>query len=156
AARETYEAGYRQINGYSPFPIEELWEAIGFKRTALPIIVLIGGIVGGLGGFFMQYWMEVVDSPINVAGKPLNSWPAFIPITFECTVLLAAVTAVIGMLALNGFPMPYHPVINEKRFSSASCDRLLACIESTDPQFDLHETWSFLSRLQPSHLSQVE
>src|SRR5437016_1768024 len=115
AARETYGAGYRQINGYSPFPIEELSEAIGFRRTALPLIVLIGGIIGGLGGFFMQYWMEVIDYPINVGGKPFNSWPAFIPITFECTVLVAAFSAatktvhskVIGIKAgqlLNGLP----------------------------------------------------
>jgi hypothetical protein len=99
AARETYAAGYRQINGYSPFPIEELTEAIGFKRTVLPLIVLAGGIIGGLGGFFMQYWMEVIDYPINVGGKPFNSWPAFIPITFECTILVAAFSAVLGMLA---------------------------------------------------------
>src|SRR5260221_320867 len=101
AARETYAAGYRQINGYSPFPIEELSEAIGFKRTILPLIVLAGGIIGGLGGFFMQYWMEVIDYPINVGGKPFNSWPAFISNTFECTVLCAAFAGPFGMLSLN-------------------------------------------------------
>ena len=101
AARTTYEAGYRRINGYSPYPIEELSEAIGFTRTSLPLIVLIGGILGGLGGFFMQYWMEVIDYPLNVGGKPYNSWPAFIPITFETTVLCAAFAAVLGMLVLE-------------------------------------------------------
>src|SRR5258707_2311995 len=108
AARETYAAGYRQINGYSPFPIEELSDAIGFKRTTLPLIVLAGGIIGAVGGFFMQYWMEVIDYPINVGGKPFNSWPAFISITFECTVLCAALAAGFGMLALDKLPQPHH------------------------------------------------
>src|SRR5260370_34593939 len=112
AARQTYEAGYRRINGYSPFPIEELSEAIGFNRTILPLIVLIGGILGGVGGFFMQYWMEVVDYPINVGGKPFNSWLAFIPITFECTVLVAAFAAVLGVLALNKVTQPYDAGFN--------------------------------------------
>src|SRR2546425_3467285 len=108
AAKETYAAGYRRINGYSPFPIEELSEAIGFTRTSLPLIVLLGGIVGGVGGFFMQYWMEVIDYPTNVGGKPFNSWPAFIPITFECTVLVAAFAAVLGMLARDKLAQAYH------------------------------------------------
>src|SRR5258708_24004202 len=107
AARETYDAGYRQINGYSPFPIEELSEAIGFKRSALPIIVLIGGIIGALSGFFMQYWMEVIDYPINVGGKPFNSWPEFIQIPFGFTVLVTPFSAVLGILALYTLPQPY-------------------------------------------------
>ena len=130
AARETYEAGYRQINGYSPFPIEELDQAIGFKRTTLPLIVLAGGILGGLGGFFMQYWMEVIDYPIIVGGKPFNSWPAFIPITFECTVLVAAFSAVLGMLALNKLPQPYHPVFNAPSFALATRDSFFLVIEA--------------------------
>src|SRR5437016_14579109 len=112
AARETYAAGYRRINGYSPFPIEELSDAIGFKRTTLPLIVLAGGIIGAVGGFFMQYWMEVIDYPINVGGKPFNSWPAFIPITFECTVLAAAFAAVLVMLAPDTLPPPSPPAPN--------------------------------------------
>src|SRR2546426_7805575 len=112
AARETYAAGYRQINGYSPFPIEELSEAIGFKRTTLPLIVLAGGILGGLGGFFMQYWMEVINYPLNVGGKPYNSWPAFIPITFETTVLCAAFAAVPGVVVLNKPPQAHPPGFN--------------------------------------------
>src|SRR6266567_1070455 len=122
AARETYAAGYRSINGYSPFPIEELSDAIGFRRTLLPLIVLVGGIIGALAGFFMQYWMEVIDYPIIVGGKPFNSWPAFIPITFECTVLAAAFAAVLGMLALNKLPQPYHPVFNAPNFALATRD----------------------------------
>src|SRR5258708_29530268 len=107
AARETYAAGYRQINGYSPFPIEELSDAIGFKRTTLPLIVLAGGIIGAVGGFFMQYWMEVIDFPINVGGKPFNSWPAFIPIPFECTRFCAALPCVLGTLSLYRLPRPF-------------------------------------------------
>src|SRR3954468_15973653 len=155
AARETYEAGYRQINGYSPFPIEELTEAIGFKRSVLPVIVLIGGIVGGLGGFFMQYWMEVIDYPINVGGKPFNSWPAFIPITFECTILGAALAAVLGMLALNGLPQPYHPVFNVPRFALASRNRFFLCIEARDAKFDLEGTRAFLETLGPREVTTV-
>ena len=156
AARETYEAGYRQINGYSPFPIEELAEAIGFHKTALPLIVLIGGIVGALGGFFMQYWMEVVDYPINVGGKPFNSWPAFIPITFECTVLVAAFAAVLGMLALNKLPQPYHPVFNAPTFALATRDSFFLVIESKDSRFDHDEVVRFLRTLEPMEVADVE
>src|SRR5258705_6402670 len=139
AARRTYEAGYRRINGYSPYPIEELSEAIGFTHTSLPLIVFIGGVLGALGGFFMQYWMEVIDYPLNVGGKPYNSWPAFIPITFECTVLVAAFAAVLGMLVLNKLPQPYHPVFNAPNFALATRDRFFLVVEANDPQFE-HET----------------
>src|SRR5882672_12860304 len=156
AARESYAAGYRQINGYSPFPIEELSEAIGFKRSALPIIVLIGGIIGALGGFFMQYWMEVIDYPLNVGGKPFNSWPAFIPITFECTVLVAAFSAVLGMLALNKLPQPYHPVFNAPNFALATRDRFFLVIEANDPRFSHDETTQFLNTVGARNVSDVE
>jgi len=156
AARETYAAGYRQINGYSPFPIEELSDAIGFKRTTLPLIVLAGGIIGAVGGFFMQYWMEVIDYPINVGGKPFNSWPAFIPITFECTVLCAAFAAVFGMLALNKLPQPYHPVFNAPNFALATRDSFFLVIESKDPKFDHHETKRFLKSLEAREVNDVE
>jgi len=156
AARETYAAGYRRINGYSPFPIEELSEAIGFHRSALPIIVLIGGILGAIGGFAMQYWMEVIDYPINVGGKPFNSWPAFIPITFECTVLVAAFAAVLGMLALNKLPQPYHPVFNAPNFALATRDSFFLVIESRDPKFNHDEVIQFMKTLEPVGVSDVE
>ncbi|MGI8835282.1 MAG: DUF3341 domain-containing protein [Pyrinomonadaceae bacterium] len=156
AARHTYEAGYRRINGYSPYPIEELDEAIGFKRTSLPLIVLIGGILGGLGGFFMQYWMEVIDYPLNVGGKPYNSWPAFIPITFECTVLVAAFAAVLGMLVLNKLPQPYHPVFNAPNFALATRDRFFLVIEANDPRFSHDETTQFLNTVGAKNVSDVE
>lgn len=156
AARRTYEAGYRRVNGYSPYPIEELDEAIGFKRTSLPLIVLIGGILGGLGGFFMQYWMEVIDYPLNVGGKPYNSWPAFIPITFECTVLVAAFAAVLGMLVLNKLPQPYHPVFNAPNFVLATRDRFFLVIEANDPRFSHAETAQFLNTVGAKNVSDVE
>jgi hypothetical protein len=156
AARRTYEAGYRRINGYSPYPIEELSEAIGFTRTSLPLIVLIGGILGGLGGFFMQYWMEVIDYPLNVGGKPYNSWPAFIPITFECTVLVAAFAAVLGMLVLNKLPQPYHPVFNAPNFALATRDRFFLVIEANDPRFSHDETTQFLNTVGARNVSDVE
>src|SRR5712671_8189388 len=156
AARETYAAGYRRINGYSPFPIEELSEAIGFRRTILPVIVLIGGILGGLGGFFMQYWMEVIDYPLNVGGKPYNSWPAFIPITFESTVLLAAFAAVLGMLVLNKLPQPYHPVFNAPNFALATRDRFFLVVESNDPKYDHAAVVALMKSLDASDVCDVE
>ena len=156
AARSAYAAGYRQINGYSPFPIEELDEAIGFKRTTLPYIVFAGGLLGALGGFFMQYWMEVVDYPLIVGGKPFNSWPAFIPITFECTVLGAAFAAVFGMLALNKLPQPYHPVFNAPSFALATRDSFFLVIEAKDVKFNHDETMRFLRNLDPREVVDVE
>src|SRR6185503_9445428 len=156
AARRTYEAGYRRINGYSPYPIEELSEAIGFTKTSLPLIVLIGGIVGGLAGFFMQYWMEVVDYPLNVGGKPYNSWPAFIPITFETTVLFAAFSAVLGMLILNKLPQPYHPVFNAPNFALATRDLFFLVIEANDPQFNHADVIEFMKTLNAQDVLDVE
>lgn len=156
AARRTYEAGYRRINGYSPYPIEELSEAIGFTHTSLPLIVFIGGLVGLLGGFFMQYWMEVVDYPLNVGGKPYNSWPAFIPITFECTVLCAAFAAVLGMLVLNKLPQPYHPVFNAPNFVLATRDRFFLAVEANDPKFDHEAVVALMKSLHAVEVNDVE
>jgi ActD protein len=156
AARRTREAGYRDIDAYTPFPIEELSEALGIHYNRLPLVVLIGGIVGALAGLGLQYWTAVIDYPINVGGRPFFSLPSFIPITFETTVLVAALSAVLGMLALNGLPMPYHPVFNVPRFALATRDRFFLCIEATDPLFDREDTRRFLERLVPREVSEVE
>ena len=156
AARATYDAGYRRINAYSPYPIEELAEAIGFHRTRLPIIVLIGGLLGGLIGYGLQYYVAVIDYPLNVGGRPLHSWPSFIPITFEMTVLFAAFSAVFGMLALNKLPQPYHPVFNAERFALASRDRFFLVIEARDPKFDHDRARMFLLSLNPKEVVDVE
>ena len=155
ATVKTATAGYKRIEAYSPFPIEGLADAIGF-RTRLPLIVLIGGIIGGLSGFFLQYWVSVIHYPINVGGRPLNSWPSFIPVTFELTILFAGLTAAIAMLALNGLPMPYHPVFNVPRFELASNDRFFLTIESNDPQFQLNTTRSFLEGLGAKGVYEIE
>ncbi len=155
AARRAYEEGYRKMDAYTPFPIEELSEAIGFHHTRLPLVVLIGGILGGLGGYFLQYWVSVIAYPLNVGGRPLHSWPAFIPVTFESTVLIAALSAVLGMLALNGLPKPYHPVFNVKSFALATRDRFFLCIEAGDPKFNAAATRRFLETLGPREVSDV-
>ena len=155
AAASARHAGYRCMDAYSPFPIEELHEALGSHHTRLPLVVLVGGLVGCLGGYALQYWAAAIAYPLNVAGKPLHSWPAFIPVTFECTILGAALSAVLGMLALNGLPMPYHPVFNLPRFALASRNRFFLCIEAKDPRFDLEETRRFLETLNPREVSTV-
>jgi len=156
AAATTHTSGYTHFDCYTPYPIEELAEAMGHHHSRLPLLVLIGGILGGLGGLALCYWTSVIDYPLIVGGRPFASWPSFIPVTFECTVLGAALTAVLGMLAINGLPMPYHPVFNVPRFALASRDRFFLCIEAKDPLFDIDETWGFLSRLQPRQVSQVD
>jgi hypothetical protein len=155
AARRAYEAGYRKMDAYSPFPIEELHDAIGFHRTKLPLIVLVGGILGMIGGYGLQYWVSAINYPLNVGGRPLHSWPAFIPITFETTVLAASLSAVFGMIALNGLPLPYHPLFNVKRFAMASHDRFFLCLEATDPKFDLEQTRVFLQSLGAHDVAEV-
>ncbi|MGH7404658.1 MAG: DUF3341 domain-containing protein [Candidatus Methylomirabilales bacterium] len=156
AAQRTRAAGYRRMDAYTPFPVAGLADAIGFHRTRLPLIVLIGGIIGCIGGFYLQYWIAAIDYPINVGGRPLNSWPAFIPVTFELTVLVAALAAVIGMLALNGLPMPYHPVFNVPRFRLATRNEFFLCVEASDPLFDPEATRRFLESLGAREVYDVE
>ena len=157
AVEKTREAGYRRIEAYTPFPVEGLAEALALKRNNVPLITLIGGLTGGLGGFFFQYWVSVIAYPLNIGGRPLNSWPAFIPVTFELTVLGAALSAVFGMLALNGLPRPHHPLFNVHRFvKHATSDRFFLCIEARDPKFHLKESAHFLKGLNASHINEVE
>jgi len=155
AAREARARGYRKIEAYSPFAIEEVNEALGLHHNRLPMIVLIGGIIGGLTGYLLQYYVAVWNFPINVGGRPLNSWPSFIIITFELTILFAALSAVLGLLGLCGLPMPYHPVFNVPRFALASRNRFFLCIEATDPLFDRRRTTEFLSGLEAREVSEV-
>jgi hypothetical protein len=144
ASRRARQEGYRRLDAYTPFPIEELHEALDAHRTGVPLLVLIGGIVGGLTGYGLQYWVSAVAYPLNIGGRPFHSWPSFIPVTFEMTVLFASLTAVFGMLALNKLPKPYHPVFNAPRFALATRDRFFLCIEAEDPKFDAAATRRFL------------
>jgi hypothetical protein len=156
AAHKVSGSGFKRYDAYSPFPIEGLHDAMGFHRNRLPLLVLLGGICGGVGGFAMQYYASVIDYPINIGGRPFNSWPSFIPITFELTILGAALAAVFGMLALNGLPMPYHPLFNVERFALASRDRYYLCIESRDRLFEPEKTRAFLESLKPHGVYEVE
>jgi hypothetical protein len=156
AARRAHDEGYRKMDGYSPFPIEELWEAIGHHKSLLPWIVLGGGITGFVGGYALQYWVSAIAYPLNIGGRPLNSWVSFIPITFETTVLLSAFAAVFGMLMLNGLPRPHHPVMNAKNFEAASRDRYFLCIQAKDRRFDRQATADFLRTLKATEVSEVE
>jgi hypothetical protein len=156
AVRKTRAAGYRRFDAFSPFPIEGLAEEMGRHHNELPLLVLLGGIVGCIAGFSLQYWVSVVEFPLNVGGRPLNSWPSFIPVTFECAILAAALTAVLGMLALNGLPRPYHPVFNVERFALASRNRFFLCIEARDPKFQPEEVRRFLEGLHPHEVADVE
>ena len=155
ATERAHAEGYRCMDAYSPFPIEELHEALGSRHTRLPLIVLIGGLIGCIGGYALEYWSSVSAYPLNIGGKPLHSWPAFIPVTFETTILVAALSCVLGMLALNGLPMPYHPVFNVPRFALASRNRFFLCIESKDPKFDVEATRHFLETLNPREVTSV-
>lgn len=155
AAQRAYAAGYRRMDAYSPFPVEGLSDAIGFRRTWVPWLVLGGGLIGVTVGFALQYWTSVFAYPLNVGGRPLVSLPAYVPVMFELMILLAAFAAVGGMLALNRLPEPYHPVFNVSRFARASQDGFFLCIEASDPRFDLQRTRRFLQELQPIEVYDV-
>ncbi len=155
AAKRAHAEGYRRMDAYTPFPVHGLAEAIGFHRNLLPLLVLLAGLFGAFVGFASQYYVTVIDYPLIVGGRPLNSWPSYIPITFEVTILFAALTAVVGMIVLNRLPMPYHPVFNVARFALASRDRFFLCIEAADPRFDREGTKRFLEGLRPREVSEV-
>src|SRR5262245_2906672 len=155
AAHKAYDAGYRKMDAYSPFPIEELSEAIGFHHSNVQLLVLLVGIFVCIGGFWLEYCVSAVAYPVNIGGRPYASWVAFIPPAFETTILCAAFAAVFGMLALNGLPEPYHPVFNSKRFDQASRDKFFLVVQARDPKFDLDKTWQFLESLHPREVTDV-
>jgi hypothetical protein len=155
ATRAAYSAGYRKMDAYSPFPIEEASEALGFHKTRIPLIVLIGGLLGGSGAYALQYWINCISYPLNVGGRPWHSWVAFIIPTFEMTVLFGGLAGVFGMFALNGLPMPHHPVFNVDRFSEVTRDKFFLVVEAADSKFDLVTTTQFMESLKPLSISEV-
>jgi hypothetical protein len=154
--RRSREKGFRHIDAYTPFPVDGLPEELGLHHSPVPKIVLAGGIAGLLTGVVMQYYSTFFDYPMNIGGRPLNSWPAFVIVTFELTILFAGLSAVFGMLAVNGLPKPHHPLFNVERFDRASQDGFFFCIEATDPNFDRELTWKFLQELQPEGIYAVQ
>ena len=155
AARAARDQGYKRMDAYAPFPVEGLPEALGRKRTLVPLVVLIGGIIGGTGGYYMEWYANVVSYPLNIGGRPLHSWPSFIPITFELTVLCAALFAFFGSMAMNKLPQPYHPIFHAPNFERASIDRFFLCIEAKDGKFEAGAVRRFLESLRPVAVSEV-
>jgi hypothetical protein len=145
AAARARDDGYRVMDAHTPFPVEGLGEALGLPESRLPFVVFAGGLLGLLGGYGLQYYASVVSYPLNVGGRPLHSWPAFVPITFELTILSAAIFALVGMLALNRLPMPYHPLFGVPAFDLASRNRFFLAIEARDPRFEAGATREFLA-----------
>jgi len=156
AAEMTRDAGYKDIDAYTPFPVHGLSEAIGFHDVRVPWMILMGGLIGGTTGYTLQWYTSVIDYPLNVGGKPLNSLPAFVPVTFECTILFSAITAVFGMLFINRLPKPYHSIFNTPGFERASQDRFFLAIESTDHQYDTQTARDFLLGLKPLAVNEVQ
>ncbi len=155
ATRRAYQEGFRRMDAYSPFPIPELAEALGFHRDRIPLICLVGGILGGSTAYMLQWWINTIAYPVNVGGRPLHAWPSFIPVTFEMSVLFAGLAAFFGMWALNGLPRPHHPVFNVDEFAYATRDRFFLCIEAIDPRFELESTREFLSTLGAQKVMEV-
>lgn len=156
AIRAARKDGYRKMDAYSPLPVEEIHEALELPQTRLPRIVLTGGLIGCAVGFLLQCWVSMDAYPLNIGGKPLFSWPSFIPVAFECTIIGSAYSAVFAMLALNQLPMPYHPVFNAPNFDNASRDKFFLCIEAADSRFDRERTKQFLKSLQAQSVEEVE
>jgi hypothetical protein len=155
AARRAREAGYTKIDAYSPFPIEELTDAMKLPRNRVPLVVLLCGLTGTIGGYALQYWASVIEYPLNIGGRPFHSMPSFIVPAYETTILLASLGAVVGMILLNGLPMPYHPVFNVPAFEAASSDRFFLTIETGDPKFDAQATRDFLQGLHAVGVSDI-
>lgn len=156
AAHAVHAAGYRKVDAYTPYPMEEVLEALDLHHSHVPKLVLGGGLFGLAAGWGLQYWASVIEYPMNIGGRPFNAWPSFVVPSFETTVLFAALAAVFGMLALNGFPQPYHPVFNVPGFSAASRDRFFLCIEADDPRFDRGATLEFLKGLGAARVQEVQ
>ncbi len=156
AANRVREAGYVKTDAFSPFPLHEIDEALGIKRSILPVMVFFGGLTGTALGVALQVFVHYIDYPLNVGGRPFLSWPSFIPPAYELTILLAGFTAVFGMLFLNGLPRPYHPVFNVPRFALASREKFFLLIEADDPKYDYDETKSFMQELGPQEVFDVE
>ncbi len=157
AAEKAFAAGYRKMDAYSPHPIEGLAEAMGKARTRIPLLVLMAGITGLFAGYGLEFFVSVIDYPLNIGGRPLNSIPSFVPVAYECTILFASLMSALGMLAINGFPMPYHPVFNVPEFArGASCDKFFLCLEATDPKFTPEGARSFLNTLKSEGVHDVE
>src|SRR5947209_6721057 len=155
AAHRVHDAGYRKLDAYSPFPVEELSEAIGFHGNGVALICLIGGLLGCTAAYVLQWWINTISYPVNIGGRPLHSWPSFIIVSFEMTILFSGLSAVFGMLSLNGLPMPYHPVFNVPRFELASKDRFFVIIFSSDKNYDEVRTRQFLEGLHPISIAEV-
>jgi len=155
AAHAVHAAGYRKVDAYTPYPMEEVLEALDLHHSHVPKLVLAGGLFGLAAGWGLQYWASVVEYPMNIGGRPFNAWPVFVVPSFETTVLFAALAAVFGMLALNGFPQPYHPVFNVPTFAAATRDRFFLCVEAEDPKFDRATTRAFLQGLGAADVQEV-
>jgi hypothetical protein len=155
AARRAHAEGYRHMDAYSPFPVEGLAESIGFRRNRVALVCLVGGLLGLATAYVLQYWINVIAYPLNIGGRPFHSWPSFIIVTFELTILFGGLAAAVGMIVMNGLPLPYHPVFNVPSFSAASRDKFFLCIEAADPRFDRTGTYAFLSTLDPKAITEV-
>lgn len=155
ACKSAREAGYTKMDAFTPYPIEAVWEALGHHKSKLPLLVLIGGLMGAGGGFLFQTWVSAIAYPMNIGGRPHFSWVAFLVPSFEMMILFAAFAAVVGMLVLNGLPMPYHPAFNVERFAQASRDRYFLLIGEADPRFDADGTRRFLEGLDPVEVNDV-